>query len=250
MTARKRIVIIGATSAIAEHCARRWVQDSTVDMTLVGRDKSKIEQVAEDLRVRSPTSTFQIRTEDFLDPAAIRRLSDDLAAQGTLDIVLIAHGALPDQELCQTNLDACGQALAVTGLSPALYAEAFARHMARRGHGTLAVIGSVAGDRGRKTNYVYGSAKGLLTRYTEGLQHRFAGTGIRVVLIKPGPTDTPMTAHLKAAGASLAAVDDVAKRIVRAIEQGRPVLYVPAKWRAIMWVIRHLPAAVFNRLNI
>jgi short-subunit dehydrogenase len=90
----------------------------------------------------------------------------------------------------------------------------------------------------------------LLTRYAEGLQHRFAGTAIRIVLIKPGPTDTPMTAHLKAAGASLAAVEDVAKRIVFAIDEGRPVLYVPAKWRPIMWIIRHLPAPVFNRLNI
>ena len=243
-------MIVGATSAIAEHCARRWVQDVDVDMTLVGRDKTRIEHVAEDLHVRSPGSTFQIRTEDCLDPQAIRRLSDDVAVQGVPDVVLIAHGTLPDQESCQKDLDACWHALAVTGLSPALYAEAFAHHLAQRGHGTLAFIGSVAGDRGRKSNYIYGAAKGLLDRYAEGLQHRFAGTGVRVVLVKPGPTDTPMTARLKAKGASLAAVDDVAKRIVAAVEEGRPVVYVPSKWRLIMWIIRHLPAPLFNRLDI
>jgi decaprenylphospho-beta-D-erythro-pentofuranosid-2-ulose 2-reductase len=99
-------------------------------------------------------------------------------------------------------------------------AEAFAKHMARGDHGTLALVGSVAGDRGRKSNYVYGAAKGLVTRYAQGLQHRFAGTGVKVVLIKPGPTDTPMTAHLKVQGAKLATVEDVAHKIVEAIERG------------------------------
>lgn len=246
----KRIVIIGATSAIAEHCARQWVSGQQVNLTLVGRDASRTERVATDLRVRSPLSEIHSVQAEFLDPISIQTTVDTIVAQGPVDIVLIAHGSLPDQSDCQDNLKACRDALEVNGISPVLYAEAFAKHMAKANQGTLALIGSVAGDRGRKSNYVYGSAKGLVTRYAQGLQHRFAGTGIKVVLIKAGPTDTPMTAHLKAIGAKLASVDEVAEQITTAIRHAKPLLYTPRKWRIIMAIIRHLPARIFNILNI
>jgi short-subunit dehydrogenase len=187
---------------------------------------------------------------EFHNPDAIQSAVNSLVAPGAVDIVLIAHGFLPKQDECQNALQACSEALCVNGISPALYAEAFASHMAKANQGILALIGSVAGDRGRKSNYVYGAAKGLVTRYAQGLQHRFAGTGVKVVLIKPGPTDTPMTAHLKNQGAKLAPVDEVARRIVAAVERGQAVVYVPIKWQLIMWVIRHLPARIFNKMNI
>ena len=138
----------------------------------------------------------------------------------------------------------------INGISPVLYAEAFAKYMDGTGHGTLALIGSVAGDRGRKSNYVYGAAKGLVTRYAQGLQHRFAGTGVKIVLVKPGPTDTPMTAHLKGQGAKLASVEEVARKIVNAVDRGQAIAYVPGKWQLIMLAIRHLPSFIFNKLNI
>ena len=122
--------------------------------------------------------------------------------------------------------------------------------MVTANHGTVAVIGSVAGDRGRKKNYVYGAAKGLVTRYVQGLQHRLAGTNVKVVLIKPGPTDTPMTKLQKEQGVKLAPVEDVASAIVAGIEKGTAVVYTPKKWWLIMLVIRHLPAFIFNKLNI
>jgi len=247
---KKRIVIVGATSAMAEHCARLWAQGTPIDLTLVGRDVGRIERVATDLRVRSPQSLIRAVQSQFLDPAAIQATVDSIVSEGPVDIVLIAHGSLPEQANCQDDLQACREALDINGISPVLYAEAFAKHMARANHGTIALIGSVAGDRGRKSNYVYGSAKGMLTRYAQGLQHRFAGTGVRVSLIKPGPTDTPMTAHLKGQGAKLAQVDDVARKIVDAINAGKAVVYVPGKWQLIMSVIRHLPAFVFNKMEI
>ena len=250
MNKKNRIVIVGATSAIAEHCARLWTQCKSVDVTLIGRDAARTERVAADLRVRSPESAVRVVTGDFLDPAAIQATVDDVVAEGGVDVVLIAHGSLPEQRDCQDDLHACRDALAVNGISPVLFAEAFAKHMGKSNHGSLALIGSVAGDRGRKSNYVYGSAKGLVTRYAQGLQHRFAGTKVKVVLIKPGPTDTPMTAHLKNQGAKLAPVEDVAKKIVDGIERGQPVVYVPGKWQLIMWVIRHLPGFVFNKMDI
>jgi len=141
-------------------------------------------------------------------------------------------------------------AMRLNALSPVLFAEAFAGRMAVRQQGTIAVIGSVAGDRGRQSNYVYGAAKSLVATYLEGMQHRFAGAGVKIVLIKPGPTDTPMTAHLKDGKLKLAPVEDVAKAIVKGIESGKPVIYAPAKWRVIMLIIRHLPRFVFNKMRI
>lgn len=220
------------------------------DLILVGRDLQKTEQVAADLRVRSPESLVESVQADFIDTQAIQSLIDQVASTQNLDIALIAHGSLPDQEHCQTDLTACQDALMINAVSPALFAEAIAGHMEKANQGSLAILGSVAGDRGRKSNYVYGSAKGLVTRYAQGLQHRLAKTRGKVTLIKPGPTDTPMTAHLKAKGMALAPVEEVAQAIVKAIDKGRPVAYVPAKWALIMMVIRHLPSFVFNKMDI
>ena len=250
MTKLKRIVIVGATSAIAAHCARLWLQQEAVDLVLVGRHAPRLDHVANDLRVRSPQSAVQVIEADLLDCEAIQRVVTDIAASARIDIVLIAHGALPDQAECQINQAACHEAIAINGTSPVLWAEAFASDFERSGHGTLVLIGSVAGDRGRQSNYVYGAAKGMLARYAEGLQHRFAGTRVKVVLIKPGPTDTPMTAHLKNQGAKLASVESVARHIVSAAASGKPLVYTPRKWWLIMRIIQHLPRRVFSRLKI
>ena len=246
----KKIVIVGATSAMAEHCARLWVQESPKELILVGRDLLKAERVAQDLRVRSPQSKIMVQTVDFLDSARISEWANSLSAEGVPDIVLIAHGSLPDQKNSQGNLSLCEQAIMVNGVSPVLFSEAFAGPMQLANKGTIAVIGSVAGDRGRKSNYVYGAAKGLVARYTQGLQHRLAETNVKVVLIKPGPTDTPMTADLKGQGAKLASVGDVALMIVEAVARGKPVVYAPGKWALIMMVIRHLPRLIFNKMDI
>ncbi len=247
---KKKIVIIGATSSIAEHCARLWATGVGVDLVLVGRDAGRTERVAADLRVRSPQSSIEVLTANFAEPAAIQTLVDGIVAIGPVDTVLIAHGSLPDQAECQNNLAACGDALHVNGISPVLFAEAFANHMQRVDKGTIGIIGSVAGDRGRKSNYVYGAAKGLVTRYAQGLQHRLASTKVKVVLIKPGPTDTPMTAQLKQQGAKLASAETVAQNIVHAMENGTPLVYAPAKWALIMMIIRHLPRFIFNKMDI
>jgi decaprenylphospho-beta-D-erythro-pentofuranosid-2-ulose 2-reductase len=250
----QKIVIVGATSSIATHCGRLWSQGKVVDLHLIGRDRERLERIAADLRARAATgSTVQIVIADFLDAAAIQNSVAQLAAPSKIDIALIAHGSLGDQITCQNDLAKNQAELEVNGVSPALYAEAFAQQMAQTNHGTLCVIGSVAGDRGRRSNYVYGAAKGLVTRYVQGLQHRFAGVKgnqVKVVLIKPGPTDTPMTAQLKAKGMKLAPVEDVAAGIVAAVAAGKPVAYVPGKWWLIMMVIRHLPSVIFNKMNI
>ena len=250
MLNKERIVIVGATSAIAEQCARWWVKESPVDLVLVGRNLAKTEMMAADLRARSPESSVRSIQADFADPVAIEELVGRIAQDGAIDIVLIAHGSLPDQQRCQIDLALSKNELMINGVSPVLFAEAFVGWMQKANAGTLAIIGSVAGDRGRKSNYIYGSAKGMVTRYAQGLQHRIANTAVKVILIKPGPTDTPMTAHLKQQGARLASAEDVAKQIVAGVKRGAAVVYAPARWALIMMVIRHLPRFVFNKMEI
>lgn len=247
---KRKIVIVGATSTIAERCARIWITQDKVEMILVGRNAQGLDIVAQDLMVRKRESRVETRVADFIDPEAIRKLVNDICANGTPEIVLIAHGTLPEQSECQDDLDACKAALEVNGISPALFAEAFAGYMDLAGRGTLAIIGSVAGDRGRQSNYVYGAAKGLLARYAQGLQHRFHGRSVRVVLVKPGPTDTRMTARLKHQAGKFADPEEVAARIVDGIAKGQPVVYAPRKWAMIMMVIRHIPGFIFGRWRI
>jgi decaprenylphospho-beta-D-erythro-pentofuranosid-2-ulose 2-reductase len=246
----RNILIVGATSAIAEQCARIWVRDSNVAMTLVGRDRAKLKVLCADLAVRSPGSKFTTETLDFQDPIAIDALAKRTTRDGLVDVVLIAHGNLPSQEACERDVTLVSSTLSINGISPVLFAEAFAQQFAIANHGTLAIIGSVASDRGRRTNYVYGAAKALVAHYAAGLQHRFAGTQVKIVLIKPGPTATPMTADLQHQGRRLARADRVAASIVKAIDAGQPVLYTPAPWRLIMFVFRHLPQGIFNKLKV
>lgn len=248
----RRIAIIGATSAIAEQCARLWLQQTQkTQLILIGRDIERLTRISADLSLRYSDAAIEIKSVNFEHPKAIEALIDSLyTTDNVVDIALIAHGAMMSQTAGQSDLTHCAESLTINGVSPVLFAEGFARHMAILNHGQLAIIGSVAGDRGRQSNYIYGAAKGLINRYVEGLQHRFAGSSVFVTLIKPGPTDTPMTAALKNQGAHLAPVDKVAREIVAGIAARQAMIYTPKKWRVIMLIIRHLPSFIFNKLKI
>lgn len=235
---------------MAERCARLWVGESPKIMILLGRDRARTERVAQDLHVRSPQSSITVQTIDFADPAQIQAWVDQVCAAGVPDTVLIAQGTLPDQTACQKDLALNETVLQINAISPVLFAEAFVGHMEKVNSGKLGIIGSVAGDRGRKSNYIYGAAKGLVARYVQGLQHRLAKSNVRVVLIKPGPTDTPMTAELKEKGLKMSKVTAVARCIVEGVQKGKPVVYAPAKWAVIMIVIRNLPRFIFNKMDI
>lgn len=250
MQNKKRIIIVGGTSAIAEHCARLWVKAEPLDLVLIVRDLIKVEQVSADLKVRAPKTTIQTIQADFLNPKSIQLLAQQISKEGSIDIVLIAHGVLSDQQACQKNLEMCRDDLEINALSPVLFAEAFIGVMESANHGTLALIGSPAGDRGRKSNYIYGAGKALIERYVEGLQHRLAKTKVKIVLIKPGPTKTPMTANLNVPAVALADVGQIAKGIVRGIFRGKAKVYVPIKWAYVMAIIRYLPSFVFNKLDL
>lgn len=245
----KRIVLIGATSSIAEHCARLWQESEPVTFFLVARNEEKLARVVADLQSRQPTSVFHSHVIDFNDVEMIQSVTDKINQDGPVDLVLIAHGWLGDQATSQTNLKYCQEMLEVNGVSPLLFAEAFASYMEKARHGQLVLIGSVAGDRGRKSIYVYGAAKACLAHYAEGLQSRFCGTGVSVTLVKPGPTQTPMIAHLKLR-ARAACVEEVARQIVRGVQLRKRMIYVPKKWRWIMWIVKLVPNCLFDYLEL
>lgn len=243
----ERIVIVGATSVIAQETLRVRLEAAPAAVHLLGRDSARLEAVRDDLQIRFPASSFAVEALDLTEVDAIAAATARLVAESSPELVLIAHGSLGSQELAQQDLRLAEEQLTVTGVSPALWMEAFADQMTR---GTIAVIGSVAGDRGRKSNYLYGAAKGMLERVAQGLQHRLAGSQVHVVLIKPGPTRTPMTDHLAQVGARLADAHDVGARIAAAIAARKRTVYAPAIWRPIMAVVRSIPSPIFDRLDL
>lgn len=247
-----KILIYGATSRIAHECARIWARQGH-HLTLFGRDADRLEAVAADLRILG-TDPQEITAcvLDLTDEGALRqRVSDADARVGGFDLALLAHGWMPEQISAQRDPAQLRRTIEVNALSVAQLCEALAAPMEERRRGTLAVIGSVAGDRGRQSNYIYGASKGFVERYCQGLRNRLYPSGVRVVLVKPGPTDTPMTRSLSSRpSVRMAQPSDVAADIVRGIARGTTVIYTPPMWRWIMRAIRSLPERLFIRLKL
>lgn len=245
---QQKIVIIGATSAIATWAAREWAGRGAA-LFLVARSAAKLNALAADLEVRGAAQAA-VWVMDANDTAAHPAMLDAAElALGGIDTVLIAHGSLPDQQACAASVALTLSAINTNAISVIALATLFANYLETQGRGTLAVIASVAGDRGRQSNYVYGAAKGMLLRFCEGLRNRLARHGVHVLTVKPGFVDTPMTAGIKK-GALWAEPATVGRGIVSAIDRRRDVVYLPGFWRLIMLVIRHIPEAIFKRLSL
>ena len=244
----ERIVIFGATSAIAQAVARRFATRGA-RLHLIGRDPAKLAAVRADLSARgAPAVTSAVA--DLDDILFHRELIDEAErALGAIDAALIAQGTLSDQAACEKDFERTAAEWRTNFIAPSSLAAELANRMEARGAGTIAVIGSVAGDRGRKTNYVYGTAKAALATFLQGLRGRLHGKGVAVVTVKPGFVDTPMTASFRK-GLLWATPDQVAAGIVRAMERGTPEVYLPWFWWPIMFILRHVPERIFVRLNI
>jgi decaprenylphospho-beta-D-erythro-pentofuranosid-2-ulose 2-reductase len=243
----KKILVVGATSAIAEACLRLWAQRGE-HLFLAARDADKLGAIATDLRVRG--ATVETAPFDALDAASHAALVEHAhTALDGLDVVFIAHGSLPDQKRCEADAALARRELEVNALSVIALAGAAANRLEQQGHGALAIVGSVAGDRGRQSNYVYGAAKAMVDCFAAGLRHRLFARGVRVVLIKPGFVDTPMTAAFPK-GPLWAQPAAIAPRIVDAIDRGNGVVYVPWFWALIMWIIVRVPAPIFLRSKL
>jgi decaprenylphospho-beta-D-erythro-pentofuranosid-2-ulose 2-reductase len=244
-----RVIILGATSAIAEATARLYAAEKA-SLMLVGRQEARLKAIADDLAVRG-AAMVETATIDLEQADAAATILGGLAERlGGVDHILIAYGILGEQPKAAADPVEAERILKVNFNSAALWCLAAANLLEAQRRGSLVVLGSVAGDRGRRANFVYGAAKAGLAALVEGIAHRFAANGPRAVLVKPGPTITPMTDGMVRKGLLWSTPEAVAAVVHRAAARGGPVQYAPWFWRYIMLIIRFLPAPIFNRLDI
>jgi decaprenylphospho-beta-D-erythro-pentofuranosid-2-ulose 2-reductase len=244
----KRVAILGAASAIAQAAARIWAARGA-RIALVGRNSERLEAIAADLIVRGAPQAEAV-VVDCADADPTSELNRIVQSLGGLDVVLLAYGVLGDQAQLERDPAATAGLLRTNFTSAAAWCQAVAPILERQGSGVLLVIGSVAGDRGRGSNYVYGASKAGLGVLVEGVAHRLARSGARAVLIKPGFVDTPMTAGVARRGLLWATPETVGRTIVASADRGGPVVYAPSYWRAIMFVVRNVPSAIFHKTRL
>jgi decaprenylphospho-beta-D-erythro-pentofuranosid-2-ulose 2-reductase len=243
------VVIMGATSAIASACARKWAEKGA-RFFLVGRNSEKLQQVSSDLVARG-ASAVTTHLLDFNQFAGHHGMLDACyGALGQIDIALIAHGSWPDQKACERDADLALREFSNNALSVISLLTQLANRMQAHGSGTIAVISSVAGDRGRSSNYLYGSAKAAVSTFSEGLRTRLCRSGVHVLTVKPGLVDTPMIQGRSLPKFLVATPEKVARDIVRAVACKKNAIYTPSFWAAIMMIVRCLPFPIFKRIKV
>ncbi|NKN32884.1 SDR family oxidoreductase [Marichromatium bheemlicum] len=251
MNSIKRVILFGATSAIAEQTARQLVAQGA-SLYCIGRNPDKLTALIDDLKIRAgDTQCIDGSVADLTDTQQHDRLID-LAEHrlGGIDGVLIAHGTLPDQRACQADFSLTRQEIETNALSVISLLTLLANRLEQQQYGVIAVISSVAGDRGRQSNYVYGAAKGMVSIFLQGLRNRLAKANVNVVTIKPGFVDTPMTAELKKGGPLWAKPEKIAQGIITAMQNGKSEVYLPWFWWGIMLVIKYIPETIFKRMSL
>lgn len=242
----RKILVLGATSGIAEAVCRIWASEGA-QLFLVARNADKLAAVAADLKTRGAAyvGTAVADLDDTTRHAEL--LSHAVNSLTGMDVALLAHGVLGDQPTAEQEFDHAAHIIHTNFVSQVSLLTWLANFCVQRRAGVLAVISSVAGDRGRKSNYVYGASKAGLSAFLAGLRNRVDREGVTVMTIKPGPVDTPMTAHMKIRKTD---ANTVARAIVKGIDKRVDTLYVPFAFQPIMFVIRHIPERVFKKLNL
>ena len=244
----KRVLIIGATSAIAEHCARIWAAKGDA-LFLVARNEERVQTIADDLKVRGASEVTAYCTDlNEMDQHSQMLDAADEAMNG-IDIVLIGHGTLSNQKTCELSVEETLAEIQTNALSTVSLLTLIANQFEEKRNGTICVISSVAGDRGRASNYVYGSAKAMVTVFASGLRQRLHKSNVAVVTIKPGFVDTPMTSEFKK-GFLWAKPNTVAAKIVRAIDRKKTEVYVPLFWWIVMIIIKVMPCKLFKKISL
>jgi NAD(P)-dependent dehydrogenase (short-subunit alcohol dehydrogenase family) len=253
MTPRERpdvmnVVILGALSGMAMEIARIYAARGA-RLGLLGSSSERLADLAADLRVRGG-GEVKMLTADLSAPTSCESIIGEFADEmGGIDVLILAYGILGDQARAREDLQHAAEILTTNFTSAALWLLAAARRV--DGKGTIAVFSSVAGDRGRQSNYVYGSAKGGVAVFAQGMAHELAATGPRIMVIKPGFVVTPMTAGMKRSGPLWTSAKRAARIVVSAIDRKcGPVVYVPGFWRWIMLLIRLVPAPIFHRTKL
>jgi len=242
------ILLVGATSAIAQALAHEFAARGAT-LVLWGRSPERLQTLGADLRIRwggrVETETVDVNACEFHSAEFNRAV---MAVDG-LDAAVICHGSLSNQEECERDFSKTEEQLRTNCLSVISLLTLSANYFQKRRKGTIVAISSVAGDRGRQSNYVYGTAKAALNVFLQGMRNRLYLSGVKVITVKPGFVATPMTGHLKK-GVLFASPRRVGQDILRAIERGRPVVYTPWFWRYIMLIIKLIPETFFQRLKL
>ena len=243
------ILLIGAGSAIATAVARRYAANQT-SLFLFARNSSRLALQQQDLLVRGAArvGTHVLDLSNHEEHETAINAATEFFGEDDIDLVLICHGSLPDQEAAEQDFDLARREIDINGLSIISLLTRLTPYLKEQGRGMLAVVTSVAGDRGRQPNFVYGAAKALVSTYLQGLRGKLLPYGVDVLDIRPGLVDSPMTQQFDK-GLLWSSPELVARQIEKAIRRKRHTVYVPGYWRLIMAVVRSIPEAVFKRLK-
>jgi NAD(P)-dependent dehydrogenase (short-subunit alcohol dehydrogenase family) len=245
-----RVVILGALSAMATAAARIYAAEGAA-LVLVARNEARLAALAADLRARGAveveTAALDLEAEA---PQARLHLADWAKRLGGVDHIHLVYGYLGDQAKASIDPTELTRITVSNFASAVHWCEAAANILRAQRHGALVAVSSVAGDRGRQSNYAYGAAKGGIALFVQGIAHSLAGTGARAVAVKPGFVDTPMTDGLKKGGPMWASADQLGRALRRAADAGGPIQYAPGKWRMVMAIIRSVPAFVFHKTKL
>lgn len=243
-----RILILGATSTLAHETAKLFARDGA-SMVLVARSAAKLQAVRDDLNVRGAREIETI-IADLSDVTHHQEIVEaTLKPFAGLDMVLVAYGTLGDQQVSEQNADVAVREFTNNATSTISLLTLLTTVFEQQGKGCIAVISSVAGDRGRQSNYVYGAAKAAVTVFLQGLRNRMAKRGVTIITLKPGMVDTPMTAHMRK-GPLFADAGAVGQGIYQAMLKQKDVVYLPGYWRYVMWIIKSIPEPIFKKMNI
>ncbi len=237
-----RVLIVGATSGIAVEVAREFARHG-FNLILAARDADELNRIAADARIRG--ANVETRPFNALDYTSH---PDFWQSCGDVDGVIVCFGVLPDETKARADWELCGTMLEVNYNANVSLLNLVANTFEARKSGFIGVLSSVAGDRGRRSNYLYGSAKSALSTYAEGLRGRLFPSGVTVTTIKPGPVDTGMTFGMDKLPL-LAPPARVASDIYRGIRRGADVVYTPAPWRIIMGILKIVPGFIWKRLD-
>ena len=243
------IVIFGATSAIAQEWARLHAVQGA-GFYLVGRDAGKLETVKNDLLTRG-AGAVQLYTADLTQVLDYGVIVDQIYAHWPqIDIALFAQGVMPEQRALEKDVADLRGMFEVNIMSYIQPATLIAERMALVGRGSVVLISSPAGDRGRQSNYFYGTSKAAVTTFAQGLRNHVFKHGVQVLTVKPGFVDTPMTANIAKGGPLWATPEQIADCIEKGLQKKKDVIYAPWFWQIIMLVIKNIPEVIFKRLGL
>ena len=239
------LLLVGGTSDIAVATARRYLQERPLRVVVAARDSDRRTAVAAELRAAG--ATVEVVDFDADDPESPKRMVAEATAGGDVDVAVVAFGQLGDADQLRTEPAAVAQLAQVNYVAPTVVGTELANLMRRQGHGVIVALSSVAGERPRASNFVYGSTKAGLDAFYSGLADSLVGTGVSVLVVRPGFVRSKMTEGI--ADAPLATTPEaVAEAIVTGVRKGRHTVWVPGAMRWVMSGLRHTPRAVFRKL--